>query len=103
MSHLQGGKVKINVKRENAFMVRFSVEDDGRGMSEQKLKEVLGQDAEPKGVGLWNINQRLKLLYGRGFISKAAKAAARGCPLIFRDKAPTRLGREQHDAGYHRG
>lgn len=66
MSHLQGGKVKINVKRENAFMVRFSVEDDGRGMSEQKLKEVLGQDAEPKGVGLWNINQRLKLLYGRG-------------------------------------
>jgi signal transduction histidine kinase len=64
MSRSSGGIVKITVKQEGKASVRFAVEDNGRGMSEQTREALLNMDADKKGVGLWNINRRLKLLYG---------------------------------------
>ncbi|CAG7645016.1 Sensor histidine kinase RcsC [Paenibacillus solanacearum] len=64
MSKASGGKVTITVKKRANAAIRFTVEDNGCGMSDRKLKEVLLPDAERKGVGLWNISQRIKLLYG---------------------------------------
>ncbi len=64
MPILQGGTVKISVKRRADASIHCAVEDNGCGMSEQKREELLGWSAKKKGVGLWNINRRLKLLYG---------------------------------------
>lgn len=54
-------------------MISFIVEDNGSGMSEHKLKEVMQSDVDKRGVGLWNISQRIKLLYGKIFIFKVLK------------------------------
>ncbi|RJE89614.1 response regulator [Paenibacillus sp. 1011MAR3C5] len=64
MSNLAGGKVVITITEVNGT-VRFQVEDDGCGMSEQKLEETLRADGERRGVGLWNIDRRIKLIYGQ--------------------------------------
>lgn len=64
MSNLRGGTVKISVKKQADAVVRFAVEDNGCGMSEKNREELLKQDADRKGVGLWNISRRIKLLYG---------------------------------------
>ncbi|RXZ82178.1 response regulator [Paenibacillaceae bacterium] len=65
MSNLRGGTVKISVNLREQDAIRFVVEDNGCGMNEQRLREVLNPDAAKKGgVGLWNISQRIKLLYG---------------------------------------
>ena len=56
--------MKITVKKEENAVISFSVEDNGCGMSGQKLEEILKPDLDKKGVGVWNINQRIKLLYG---------------------------------------
>jgi sensor histidine kinase YesM len=64
MSSLRGGTVKISVKREADSVVSFTVEDNGCGMSETKREEILKPGVNKKGVGLWNISQRIKLLYG---------------------------------------
>jgi sensor histidine kinase YesM len=64
MSSLRGGTVKITVKKEADAVVSFTVEDNGCGMSETKREEILKPDVNKKGVGLWNISQRVKLLYG---------------------------------------
>lgn len=64
MSNLKGGQVKIFVRKEAGEIIRFAVEDNGCGMSERRLKEVLRPDPDKQGVGLWNIGQRIKLLYG---------------------------------------
>lgn len=65
MSTLQGGTVRIKINKTNNG-VRFCVEDDGKGINKAKVEEILHSNVEGKGVGLWNINQRLKLLYGKG-------------------------------------
>jgi sensor histidine kinase YesM len=33
-------------------------------MSETKQEQILKADVNKKGVGLWNISQRIKLIYG---------------------------------------
>lgn len=65
MSNLKGGTVKITIKKMDGS-ISFMVEDNGRGIKGDKLKELLDPEVEKKGVGIWNINQRLKLIYGKG-------------------------------------
>jgi sensor histidine kinase YesM len=64
MSSFRGGTVKISIKQDADILVSFAVQDNGCGMSEEKQKEILKPDVNKKGVGLWNISQRIKLLYG---------------------------------------
>ncbi|MCM3130096.1 ATP-binding protein [Paenibacillus provencensis] len=67
MSNSNGGIVNVVVRKQEDYMMSFSVSDNGCGMSEKKLKEILSPQTETKGVGLWNIGQRIKLLYGIDF------------------------------------
>ena len=64
MSDMKGGTVKISAKMLGKDFVRLMIEDDGCGMSQQKLQEVLQGEDESSGVGLWNIRKHLKLIYG---------------------------------------
>jgi len=64
MSNLAGGRVIVAITEQNGI-VTFKVEDDGCGMSEQKLEQTLRKDVERRGVGLWNIDRRIKLIYGQ--------------------------------------
>jgi signal transduction histidine kinase len=72
MSNLHGGKVVIAIKQRNA-VVSFVVEDNGCGMNESKRSSLLLPGREKKGVGLWNISQRIMLLYGRGVDIQSAE------------------------------
>jgi signal transduction histidine kinase len=74
MSNLRGGTVKISVKNEADGLVSFAVEDNGCGMSEKKREQILKPDVNKKGVGLWNISQRIKLLYGNSIRIESAEA-----------------------------
>ncbi len=59
-----GGTVTLSVKKA-AGGVRVSVEDDGQGIPEERLAELLMPEAG-HGIGLWNIDRRLKKLFGKG-------------------------------------
>lgn len=58
------GTVVIRVQRVSVG-VMVSVEDDGQGIEPDKLARLLS-DRSTSGIGLWNINNRMKKLYGRG-------------------------------------
>ena len=65
------GHVSIHLYRKN-FYLYISVQDDGEGMSDDKLQEVLStldemEDGPGKRVGLRNVHQRLKLYYGEEY------------------------------------
>lgn len=64
MSNFRGGTVNVSIKQSADNAIRFTVEDDGSGMSDKKIEEIMATDVRKKGVGLWNISQRIKLLYG---------------------------------------
>jgi sensor histidine kinase YesM len=58
----EGGRVAISVKKQNGYII-ISVEDNGIGMSEAKVKRILANSPDKKSIGLFNVNARLKLLY----------------------------------------
>lgn len=63
MSCVSGGTVKISIKREPSNAV-FIIEDDGSGMEPLRVERLMEKKPGENGVGLWNINQRLRLIYG---------------------------------------
>jgi len=103
MSNLRGGTVKITVKNESVGLVSFAIEDDGSGMSETKRETLLKPDVNKKGVGLWNISQRLQLIYGKSLFIESAEGI--GTKVFFEIPAhqgPTD-GRLKHAASHYRG
>ena len=71
----EGGRIAISVHRkktDETELMLIDVEDDGCGMTEEALCK-LRMDIEirdmsrNKSIGLYNINQRMKLHYGEGY------------------------------------
>lgn len=66
MSRVKGGTVWIRVT-ERIGGTEIAIEDNGVGMMEDKLQGVLDRTSdERQGVGLFNIDRRLKQLFGHG-------------------------------------
>lgn len=65
MSNSQGGTVTIIVKQHGLKELHLIVKDNGCGMSREQQQKILDLTNTSKGIGLWNINQRLRLLYGK--------------------------------------
>ncbi|CAH1200198.1 Sensor histidine kinase RcsC [Paenibacillus allorhizoplanae] len=64
MSRSKGGTVKLTVIERVQGDIWIRIEDNGCGMNEGQLKSVMKPDTTVGGIGLWNISQRLRLLYG---------------------------------------
>lgn len=68
-----GRTVILRVKNQNECY-RFEVEDDGAGMTSDKLETIMTQQ-ESGGVGLANIQKRLKMLYGTQLLIESRQGA----------------------------
>ncbi|MEY8739314.1 sensor histidine kinase [Bacillales bacterium AN1005] len=66
MERAAGGMVSLKIARIGTRIL-VQVEDDGVGISPERLAQVQsGRTERPGGVGLKNINRRLISLYGTG-------------------------------------
>ena len=66
LSQPQGGTVLIRIARQESSTL-FEVRDNGKGMSEETVQLLLGQDMRAKGgIGVSNTNRRLIQMYGKG-------------------------------------
>jgi sensor histidine kinase YesM len=61
----EGGNIKISIKEKGDFII-IKVEDDGIGISKEKLKTILRENFKGKSVGLRNVTKRFKRIYGYG-------------------------------------
>ncbi|PYG87464.1 histidine kinase/DNA gyrase B/HSP90-like ATPase [Ruminiclostridium sufflavum DSM 19573] len=59
-----GGTVKLSAKQRDN-MLFISVEDDGVGMTEEKLNSILGEAQKSSGIGLKNVKNRIQKIYKR--------------------------------------
>lgn len=64
LKRIQGGTVSIRAKRIHNNL-QLCVEDDGIGMSAEKLSDILNLEAKGASVGVRNINKRLLSCYNR--------------------------------------
>ncbi|HTP85963.1 MAG TPA: histidine kinase [Bryobacteraceae bacterium] len=60
-SKVEGGTVRVSSRIENGRMLLL-VEDDGVGISEARLSRLF-----ELGIGISNVNERLKVLFGDGY------------------------------------
>jgi two-component system, LytTR family, sensor kinase len=56
-----GGRIIIRSHLDNGHAI-IEVDDDGLGMSEERLSTAVGE-----GIGLSNVNERLRVIYGAGY------------------------------------
>jgi len=67
-----GGRIVIRSRRDRGRAI-IEVEDDGLGMSEEQLGTAVGG-----GIGLSNVHERLRVIYGEAYGLKLTSAAGRG-------------------------
>jgi len=60
-SKVEGGTVRVSTRLENG-RIHLLVEDDGVGISEARLSRLF-----ELGIGISNVNERLKVLFGEGY------------------------------------
>ena len=71
-SKVGGGRIIIRSRRDNGHAI-IEVDDDGLGMSQERLSTALGE-----GIGLSNVNERLRVIYGAGYGLKLTSTPGRG-------------------------
>ncbi|MCA1294304.1 response regulator [Paenibacillus sp. alder61] len=82
LARASGGTVTIRIAEFQAEW-EFAVTDDGVGIEEDKLQQLLtGTPTAPKGVGLINTDRRLKQIYGQGL--QISSVPHRGTTVKFR-------------------
>lgn len=67
-----GGVVTIRIYPKDANIV-IKIRDNGMGMSEDKILSIMNSGANERRVGLYNINQRLKKIYGTQLVVRSKK------------------------------
>lgn len=78
----EGGTVCVSIHHEGKF-IRVKIGDDGVGMDEAKVAEILSLKPSPDdGIGVRNTNRRLTQLYGKGL--KIKSAPNKGTVITFR-------------------
>lgn len=60
----EGGKIVISAVEEDGKL-KISVTDDGLGMSPERIREVLHIPSAKKGIGISNVDSRIKLTFGK--------------------------------------
>lgn len=60
------GTVKIYVKKIMDNKVKVIIEDDGVGISEKVIERVYDNNMQENKIGISNVNNRLRYLYGKG-------------------------------------
>lgn len=69
---LEGGRIFIRTKRFDGRLV-IEIEDNGIGISEERMPQVYAD-----GIGISNVNERLKVLYGDDFNLNIASQEGQG-------------------------
>lgn len=65
MVKIDGGNIKISAKNHDKFLL-LSVEDNGVGIEKEKINKILENACVESGIGLINVHNRLKNIYGTG-------------------------------------
>jgi len=72
------GEMDISAKFENNNIL-FEITDDGIGMDEDTLNNLSNNNlTQGKGFGIYNVNKRVKLLYGETFGLKIYSKKGKG-------------------------
>ncbi|MEW9080081.1 sensor histidine kinase, partial [Terrisporobacter glycolicus] len=76
------GNIKVTAFEENEY-IKIIIEDNGIGMSKDKLINVLNKGASINSIGVTNVNERIQLNYGIKYGLKIESIEGKGTKVIF--------------------
>ena len=80
----ENNKGKISLKcYKSTKGIRIVVEDNGVGMSKDKLENVLNKEASINRVGVINVHERIQLNYGLEYGLKVESMEGKGTKITF--------------------
>ena len=74
-------KIKITGRKEETSAV-FSIEDNGSGMSEDRIEEIMHM--ETSSIGIKNVDKRIRLLYGEKYGISIQSQIGKGTKVVVR-------------------
>lgn len=72
-----GGILKLTIDQYNGLL-RFQIEDNGKGMNPQELEQYTAALSHDGHVGISNVHRRLSLLYGEKYSISVQSASGQG-------------------------
>ncbi|MEG0773968.1 LytS/YhcK type 5TM receptor domain-containing protein [Clostridium sp.] len=78
---IQGGSIDIVINEKDNY-IEFEVKDDGVGMEKDKINNILLY--ETSGIGIKNVNERLRLLYGEESLLRIESILGKGTKVCFK-------------------
>jgi two-component system sensor histidine kinase ChiS len=66
----EGGLIKVSARKQKGFLI-LQVEDDGLGIPAEKVAMLLSDSLPGAGVGVSNVNHRLKSIYGQELLMES--------------------------------
>jgi Predicted signal transduction protein with a C-terminal ATPase domain len=79
----QGGLIRVQA-RQTGNDVKIRIADNGQGMSREQISAVWKQDHSRSGVGVRNVDERLKLTFGPGYGLTLMSARGKGTLVTLR-------------------
>jgi two-component system sensor histidine kinase YesM len=93
------GEIGISAWKREHFLY-IEIKDDGIGMTKEKLREI--QNGTPiTGIGIKNVNERLKIIYGDMFAMEMDSSPGNGLAVTL--KIPLNAGKETANVQSHTG
>lgn len=77
------GVIKVRAYQSDLF-AEISIKDNGKGMSQEKIEEVLKGESSSKGIAIKNILRRLRIFYNTDNIMKINSEPGHGTEVILR-------------------
>ncbi len=82
MTTQKGGKLEIHAhKEDNAVYIQ--IKDNGIGMTEEKIQSILKGNDLDSGIGIRNVNNRLKSIYGTSLVIESWPDSGTCVTIIF--------------------
>lgn len=60
------GTISVTARVDRDRLI-FSIEDDGVGIPPEKLAHIWDENGESNGYGIWNVQERIRIAYGRAY------------------------------------
>lgn len=98
------GHIRLAAKVEQGFLA-VSVEDNGKGMTDEKARQALTRKAEEgrRSIGIFNVNTRLILNFGEGSALAVESREGEGTRITFRIPVTKKEEKEEHETSADRG
>lgn len=81
--HLNGGTIRVSALRDGETVL-IRITDNGAGMAPEQINAVWNQQQSHSGIGIRNVDERLKLSYGPGYGLALTSAPGQGTTVTLR-------------------